>query len=234
MEAVSPSGAASLRFRAILFDLDGTLVDSAPDIRAAVNALLARRNLGPLSMPEVKSMIGHGIKKLVERAYAACGQPLAGDALEREFEAMMTIYGEHLTVLATLMPGAREAVQACRDAGMLLGLVTNKPQRFTEAILAHFGFGDDFDVIIGGDAGFAKKPEPDMLLAALDRLGVGPGEALMVGDSAADVQAARAAGISVTIIEGGYTIAPAGSLGADCILPGLVGLPAMLEPAPAK
>jgi phosphoglycolate phosphatase len=209
------------RPRAVLLDFDGTLIDSAPDIHAATNLLLARQGLGPLTLAQVKSMIGHGVRKLVERAYAACGRPLDDAALDAEFATMMEIYFSHLTVLTRLMPGAREAVDALRADGVALALVTNKPQRFSEAILDHFGLLDAFGAVIGGDAGYVKKPAPDMLLAALERLGVAAGEAAMIGDSGADVESARAAGLPVVIVEGGYTTVPAAELGADAVVASL-------------
>jgi phosphoglycolate phosphatase len=209
------------RPRAVLFDFDGTLIDSAPDIHAATNLLLARQGLGPLTLAQVKSMIGHGVRKLVERAYAACGRPLDDAELDAEFATMMEIYFSHLTVLTRLMPGAREAVDALRADGVALALVTNKPQRFSEAILDHFGLLDAFGAVIGGDAGYVKKPAPDMLLAALERLGVAAGEAAMIGDSGADVESARAAGLPVVIVEGGYTTVPAAELGADAVVASL-------------
>jgi phosphoglycolate phosphatase len=209
------------RPRAVLFDFDGTLIDSAPDIHAATNLLLARQGLGPLTLAQVKSMIGHGVRKLVERAYAACGRPLDDAELDAEFATMMEIYFSHLTVLTRLMPGAREAVDALRADGVALALVTNKPQRFSEAILDHLGLLDAFGAVIGGDAGYVKKPAPDMLLAALERLGVAAGEAAMIGDSGADVESARAAGLPVVIVEGGYTTVPAAELGADAVVASL-------------
>lgn len=215
--------------RAVLFDLDGTLIDSAPDIHAATNRLLARHGLGPLTLAQVKSMIGNGVKKLVERAYAACGRPLGAAALEAEFAVMLEIYFDHLTVLTTLMPGARETVYAMRVQGIALGVVTNKPQRFTEAILDHFGLAGAFGAVVGGDVGHVKKPAPDMLLAALERLGVAPRDAVMIGDSAADVRSARAAGVRAIVVEGGYTNVPAAELGGDIVVPGFAEIPGALD-----
>ena len=160
--------------RAVLFDLDGTLIDSAPDIAAAVNELLARSGRGPLTLAAVTSMIGNGVEKLVERAIAATGDALGPQALEREQMAMIDIYAKHLTGLTVLMPGVREALDALHGDGILLGLVTNKPQRFIETVLDHFGLSSLFGVVIGGDAGVAKKPAPDMLLAAVEQFGVAP------------------------------------------------------------
>ena len=207
--------------RAILFDLDGTLIDSAPDLHAAVNILIARRGLGPLSLDQVKSMIGNGVKKLVERAFAACGVSLSGEALEAEHLAMIDVYGDHLTVLTTLMPGVPDVIEAVREDGVQVAVVTNKPQRAAEAILDDLGLSPYLDAVIGGDAGVEKKPAPDMLLAALDVLGVAPEDALAVGDSPVDVAAARAAGVLIAAVRGGYTTVAVEELGADAVIDGL-------------
>src|SRR5262245_56128187 len=160
--------------RAVLFDLDGTLIDSAPDIAAAVNELLGRRGLGPLTLDQVVSMIGNGTKKLTERAFAATSGPLSPDELDQRYAEMLEIYGRHLTGVTTLLPGAAGAIAGLRRQGGRLGIVTNKPQRFIETILEHFRLAGDFDVVIGSDAGVTPKPAPDMLFAAMDKLGAGP------------------------------------------------------------
>jgi phosphoglycolate phosphatase len=206
---------------AVLFDLDGTLVDSVADMAAATNILIARHGLGPLSVDDVKSMVGHGIGKLVERAFAACGVTLSPEALKTEHEAMIGIYGDHLTVFTTLLPGVREAVEALHGNGVRLAVVTNKPQRAAEALLAHFGLASFLDAVVGGDAGAHLKPAPTMPMAALERLRVEPWDAAMVGDSAADVDCARAAGLTVIIVRGGYSAAPAERLGADDVIESL-------------
>ena len=212
----------------MLFDLDGTLIDSAPDLAAAVNELLALRGRGPLTLAQVTSMIGNGVEKLVERAIAASGEALGPEALKREQMAMIGIYAKHLTGLTVLMPGAREALDALHGDGISLGLVTNKPQRFVETVLDHFGLSALLGVAIGGDAGVPKKPAPDMLLAAVEQFGVAPADAVMVGDSAADVDSARAAGIASVIVRGGYTNVPAERLGADIVIDDMTELAAAL------
>lgn len=214
--------------RAVLFDLDGTLIDSAPDLHASTNILLMRRGLGPLSLPDVVSMIGNGVKKLVERAFIAVGHPLDADELDLEYEAMIGIYADHLTVLTVLTPGAREIVEEFHAQGVLMGVVTNKPQMPTEAILDHFGLSPYLDAVIGGDSGVEKKPAPDMIFAALARLGLRPEDAILVGDSVADVGSARAAGIPVIALRGGYTSVPVDEIGADIVISRLVDLPATL------
>ena len=200
---------------AMLFDLDGTLIDSAPDIAAAANELLAEDRLGPLSVAQVRAMVGHGIAKLVERAYAACGEPLGLEALDARHARMMEIYALHLTNLTTLMPGAAQALAASHGAGVKIAVITNKPEAFSRAILAHFGLAPFIDLVVGGDTGPARKPAPDMLLHAVAVFGVGPAGALMIGDGPADIDAARAANVPSVAVSGGYTAVPAEALGAD-------------------
>jgi phosphoglycolate phosphatase len=215
--------------RAVLFDLDGTLVDSAPDIAAAVNDLISRHGLGPLSLDQVKSMIGRGVKVLTERAFRAVGKPLSPEELEQEYLTMLDVYGNHLTDFTVLMPGVTEVLPALHESGVKLAVATNKPQRAAEAILDHFDLFPYLGSCVGGDAGVEKKPAPDMLLAALERLGVDTWDAVMVGDSSSDVLSARAAGMAVVIIRGGYTTVPADELGADRVLETLAELPEAFE-----
>jgi phosphoglycolate phosphatase len=207
--------------RAVLFDLDGTLIDSAPDIAAATNELLARHSLGPLTLDQVVSMIGNGTKKLTERAFAATSGPLSPDELDQRYAEMLEIYGRHLTGFTTLLPGATAMLAGLRRQRARLGIVTNKPQRFIETILDHFKLAGDFDAVIGSDAGVKPKPAPDMLIAAMDKLGAGPRDTVMVGDSTSDVESAHAAGVASVIRRGGYTHTPAEMLGADLVIDSL-------------
>ncbi|MDN2566659.1 phosphoglycolate phosphatase [Aquibium sp. A9E412] len=222
--------------RAVLFDLDGTLVDSAPDLHGAVDAVLARHGLAPLDLDAVRGMVGDGVKKLVERAFAARGRPLTGAALDVATDEMMAVYGGRLTDLTRPMPAAAAAARRLAATGAGLAVVTNKPRRFAVDILAAFGLADLFAVVVGGDGAQPRKPAPDMLLAATAALGATPDMALMVGDSAADVKAARAAGIAVVAVRGGYTGVPPEALGADRVIDSLAGLEpaiAALAPTPA-
>ena len=215
--------------QAILFDLDGTLIDSAPDIAAAVNELLARDGLPPLSVDAVRGMIGNGVKKLVERAYAASGKPVEADGLDQATDRMMGIYGKHLTRHTVPMPGALEMVAAYHGARVKIGVVTNKPEAFTHEILKHFGIDGQVAVVVGGDTGPARKPAPDMLHHALAAMGLSASRALMVGDSPADIGAAKAAFMASVAVHGGYTTVPADELGADRVISSLLELPAAIE-----
>lgn len=192
------------RPRAVLFDLDGTLIDSALDLRASINILLCQYGLGPLSVEQVRGMIGNGIKMLVERAFDSCGRPLAGEELDAGYAAMIDIYGGHLTTLTTLMPGARAAIRLLHAEGFRIGVVTNKQQTAAERILDHFALTPFLGAVMGGSRGMNPKPAPDILLRALDRLGVEPGDAVMVGDSGIDVEAAHNANLPAVIVLNGY------------------------------
>ncbi|MER8804350.1 phosphoglycolate phosphatase [Mesorhizobium sp. M0998] len=215
--------------KAILFDLDGTLVDSAPDIAAAVNELLAGHDLPPLRLDQVKAMIGGGIRKLVERAFAASGTPLLGSALDEANRVMAPIYRRHLTGRTGLMPGVREVLTHLHLSGIAMAVVTNKPQLAAREILLHFRLTEYLGAIVGGDAVTYLKPAPDALLLALDLLQVEPRDTLMVGDSSADVAAARAAGMAVILLRGGYSQIPVEELGADLVCDSLFDLSSAMQ-----
>lgn len=207
--------------RAILFDLDGTLIDSLPDLAAAVNLTLSEEGKEVLGTDAVRGMIGHGVGKLVQRAFAARDTALEGDELARRVDRMMDHYLADLTGRTVPLPGAGEILRACFEHGIRAGVITNKPQQATSRILRHFGWDALIDVALGGDSVPNKKPHPDMVLRALELMRVPVEHALMVGDSAADVGAARAACIKVIVVEGGYTDNPAASLGADRVISSL-------------
>ncbi len=209
--------------RAILFDLDGTLIDSAPDIAAAVNELLAGRGLPEQSLDAVTKMIGDGMPTLVERAFRAAGQSLEGAALKQAQTDMMPIYMRHTTQLTTVYPGVRETLDALKARSRVkMAVVTNKPQAATVAVLDHFGLTSYFDAIVGGDAVENRKPAPDALFLALDQLGVPAEIAAMVGDSEADIAAGNAAGVMAVLVLGGYLKSPSRELHTRGLYPDLV------------
>jgi phosphoglycolate phosphatase len=213
---------------AALFDLDGTLIDSVPDITLAVAELQKSEHLPPLNEAQVRRMIGHGVRNLVRRAYNAQGIALDEDSLDQRTDAMFDIYPRHLTNRTTLMPGTLEAIDHLVANGCRIALVTNKPQSAAEIVLSHFGLMERFDLVMGDVPGqsYPKKPDPAMLIAALSRLGVAATNAIMVGDSGIDIQAGRAAGVWAVGIRGGYTDEPLETFGPDLVLEDLGRLPA--------
>ncbi|WP_417685813.1 HAD-IA family hydrolase [Roseibium sp.] len=214
---------------ALLFDLDGTLIDSVPDIATSINKLLVAESLDPLSRDEVRGMIGNGVAKLVERAFRAREISLAGDHHDVMTARMLEIYQDHLTDQTQLMKGARDVLHSFHQAGVKLAVVTNKPEAPTRQILDHFGLSDLVASVVGGDTGPARKPEPDMLFHALKAMDRDAARAVMIGDSPADIGAAKAAGIASVAVEGGYTPVPARELGADVVIASLAELPVALD-----
>ncbi len=214
--------------KAVLFDLDGTLVDSAPDIHAALNETLASYGEPPFTLEAVTSMVGRGVPVLIERAYAALGKEIDPASRDKAVERFLAIYEPRATELTTLTAGASEATRILQERGVRLGVVTNKPDVATREILAHFGLLDLLDVVVGGDAGPPKKPEPGLLLLACDRLALPAAEVVFVGDSENDVTAAHAAGMCVIAVRGGYTQLAPDALGASALVDRLDVVPDLL------
>jgi phosphoglycolate phosphatase len=191
--------------KAALLDLDGTLLDTAPDIAAAANAMLAGQGLPALPASRVREFIGQGIPRLVERCLQASGPPLACARLEPALRS----FGAHYTRLngtaSRPFPGVVEALERLRAAGLRLACVTNKATAFTLPLLEKAGLAPFFDAVVTGEQAGARKPHPAPFLAACERVGVAPKEAAVVGDSANDALAGRAAGCRVILVSYGYS-----------------------------
>ncbi len=207
--------------KAILFDLDGTLIDSVPDLAGALNALLEEEGFDPVSEAQVREMVGDGVEKLVARGFAACGQELRDDELKERVPLFMALYEPRATLKTRLYPQVAETLKSLQADGIKLAVLTNKPKGAAGLILDGLQIGSCFDVIIGGDSGLPKKPEPAVVFTALKELGTAAEEALFVGDSPADVGAARAAEVPVVVVSYGYTKVPAEELGADQVIDNL-------------
>lgn len=212
---------------AVVFDLDGTLVDSAADIADALNRTMALRGLAPFTLAEVKGMVGGGVPKLAERALTARSAAIAEvPAFVTDF---MQFYRERLTAHTTLCEGAAELLERLQREGRRLGLCTNKPHDLTVQAIAGLGIANYFPAVAGEREGQPTKPDPDPLLNVLSALGAAPEDAVMVGDSAADVACAKAAGVASVAVRGGYTQTPVEELGADAVIGSLKELPACLH-----
>jgi phosphoglycolate phosphatase len=217
---------------AALFDLDGTLIDSLPDITLAVGELMAGADLPAFTEAEVRDMVGYGLRVLVGRAFAARDRRLDAAGIEIMSARMREIYARHLTGRTRLMPGALEAIEMLARAGSALALVTNKLQSAANIVLEHFELSERFQVIIGDQArpfGLSPKPSPDMLQFALARLGVAAPDAMMFGDSAADIRSASAAGVFSVALRNGYSTVPLETLGPDVVIETLFEMPAALD-----
>lgn len=192
---------------AVVFDLDGTLIDSAPDIHATVNAVLRLYGIAPLSLDQVRGFIGGGVDLLWRRVLQATGLPAAmhGEMLA----AFMTRY-HHATALTRIYPHVPEILGVLADLGHPLGICTNKPLATTRAVLDHFGLGGLFSAVIGGDSLPQRKPDPEPLRAAFAMLGADRAQpaGVYVGDSEYDAFCARDAGVPFLLFTRGYCKLP--------------------------
>jgi phosphoglycolate phosphatase len=186
--------------RTLLLDLDGTLVHSVPDLATALNRLMAARGLAAFDEAETALMVGDGVVKLVERAFAARGRrPDAGAVAEFSAD-----YGAHTAVETRPYPGVAEGLATLSNAGWRLGVCTNKPEAAARSLLSALDLGRYFAAVGGGDSFPVRKPDPRHLLATLSAAGGVPEHALMGGDHANDVEAARGAGLRCIFAAWGY------------------------------
>ncbi len=194
--------------RAILFDLDGTLVHSAPDITDSLNHVLGRERIDPFDVEDVMQMIGGGIPLLIERALTARDEARDADRVEELFAVYLEHYVPRSANKTRLFPGVRDVLEYHHGNDIRLGVCTNKPEAVSRTILEALEVAHLFGAVIGGDTLPVKKPDPAPLLKAVEDLGSDPGDAVMIGDSPADAGAAKAAGIPVILVTFGYTRTP--------------------------
>ncbi len=214
----------SLPPTAILFDLDGTLVDSLPDLLRATNILLAGLDRRPATADELRGWVGDGAAVLVAHAMAATGgPPEAAPALL--LKTFLDIYEGGLADLSKPYPGVEATLQQLVARGHRLGVCTNKPTALSVELLDALGLSSLFAAIVGGDSVAAKKPDPGHIRATLEAMGATGQRALMVGDSGNDVAAAKAAGIPVVAVSFGYSRVDPRGLGADVLIDDFAQLP---------
>lgn len=207
-----------MALRAVVFDLDGTLVETAPDLHAVLAELLEREGLQVPPLEAVRGMIGDGARTLIRRAHEWQGIAVGADRLEALYAWFLERYTAEPARFSTPYEGVFEALRALRDCGTRLGVCTNKPQAPSERLLHAVGLAPWLEVVTGGDALPVRKPDPRHLAATLEALGTSPAEAVMVGDSANDVATARGLGVPCVLVSFGYTTIPARELGGDRVV----------------
>ncbi|WP_428036689.1 phosphoglycolate phosphatase [Amphritea sp.] len=214
--------------RLVLFDLDGTLLDSVPDLALAIDRMLAALELPPAGQSQVRNWVGNGAQALVKRALAHSPAAVDGtdtDQFDRAFALFLHHYGLCCAEQSTLYPGAEALLSFLQAKQVLLGLVTNKPIGFTEQLLDEYNLRRFFTLVLGGDTLAEKKPHPMPLLHAMEKLSIAPEHTLMVGDSRSDIRAAQAAGCKVAAVTYGYNHGePVDSYQPDIIIDNLIEL----------
>lgn len=191
--------------RMILFDVDGTLVDSVPDLQFCVDAMQREIGLPERGEARVRLWVGNGVERLVKRALTDSldGEPEPA-LYDRAYPIFLRLYAANTSARSRLYPGIREGLDAIKTRGYRLASVTNKAAQFTLPLLRDLGVRDDFELVVSGDTLPVKKPDPAPLLHAASRLSADPRDCLMVGDSISDVKAARAAGFQIVCMSYGY------------------------------
>jgi phosphoglycolate phosphatase len=218
-------------FATVVFDLDGTLADTLPDILSALNRVMAEEGLRSVSFAEGRTLVGGGARLLMEHALAVTAPALPPEpAIDACYARFLDYYAAEPALRSRPFPEVIEALTALRDAGCRLGVCTNKPHDLTLAVLAGLGLDGFFgDAVLGGDALAVRKPDPRHLRAVIERAGDGAGASVMVGDSETDVAAARNAAVPVVAVSFGYTALAPGELGADLVIDHFGELPAALD-----
>jgi phosphoglycolate phosphatase len=218
----------------VVFDLDGTLVDTAPDLTAALNAVMIREGRAPVPLSDVRHMVGRGARVLIERAMAASGTPAQAAEIGKFVAHFLEHYDANIAVTSKPFEGAEALARRLTARGHRLGICTNKPEALSLKLMSALNLRDLFPVILGADSRPYRKPDPRHLLDTIADLGGRPGSAVLVGDSETDVATARAANVPVIVVSFGYTETPVHQLDADIVIDHFdaleAALPAMRRP----
>ena len=214
--------------RAVIFDLDGTLIDSLPDVMNALNAVLADNGRRPVIRAEAKTMVGGGAEPLLERAFEATGEALPSARLPECVDAFTAYYRENPTTETTIFEGVVPALKELTRQGMKLGICTNKPHKSALQVLEALSLNRHFDACFGKASLAFHKPDRRHYDEVAAALGVSPDRSLYVGDSETDVETARNAGVPVVLVPFGYSRSPASDLGGDRLIQHFSELPAVV------
>jgi phosphoglycolate phosphatase len=194
-----------MTLQALIFDLDGTLVDTAPDLHAATNHVLGLIDRTPISMAELRAFVGHGAMNLIERGVAATGEPVDQATLKQLHGKFLEYYGDNISDHSVVFDGLLAVLDKAQSKGLKMGVCTNKVENLSHKLLTELGMMQRFGSLIGGDTLPVMKPNPAPLFEAIRRLGVDPANAMMVGDSETDIRTAQNADIPVLAVTFGYT-----------------------------
>jgi len=226
-DSTTASFALPLSVKMVMIDLDGTLIDTAPDLAASANAMLAGLGMPTHELETVKTWIGNGVARLVKRSLTGSmdGEPEA-ELYQRGYPLFLEHYGSHVADASRPYPGVVEGLEQLRDAGYALACITNKAEAFTLPLLNALDLHDFFKLVISGDSLPKKKPDPLPLLHACEHFGITPEHGVLVGDSGNDTRAARAAGMPVICVSYGYSQGvDVASLNPEAVIDSLVELP---------
>jgi len=209
----------------VVFDLDGTLAETAPDIMRTLNVILTQEGLAALPLERARELVGAGARALIERGFKVSGRPLDAETLERLFEEFLLIYAEDVAGSSHLFDGILPALDALASEGYALAVCTNKPILHTRLILEHFGIAERFAAVAGRDSFPYHKPDPRHLTMTIAAAGGDPARAVMIGDSRTDILTAKAAGIPCICVPFGYTDVAIETLEPDLVIQHFDALP---------
>ena len=209
----------------VVFDLDGTLVDTAPDLVATLNVIFRREGLPPVDYKVARNMVGGGARVMIERGLAAEGRKLAPAEVERLVRDFIDHYAAHIADHSRPFPGLAAALDALAAGGCHLAVCTNKLQWLAIRLLDALGLSRRFVAICGADTFGLQKPDPELLRRTIAQASGDPAHAIMVGDSISDIAMARAAGVPVVAMDYGYTETPVSEFGPDRVIGALADLP---------
>ncbi|MGE3872711.1 MAG: phosphoglycolate phosphatase [Parvibaculaceae bacterium] len=204
--------------KAVVFDLDGTLVDTAPDLWRATNHVLESAGRGEVTLEQVRAFVGYGARKLIARGFAATGNPLAAEEIEPVYERFVAYYGAHIARESVPFPGCAALLDRLKAKGILIGICTNKLEGLSVRLIDALGLTAYFTAIVGPDTIGIAKPDPAPYRETLRRMGAESARSLLIGDSETDVLTARAAGVPVVGVTFGYTAEPIERFGPDALV----------------
>ncbi|MCF8505248.1 MAG: phosphoglycolate phosphatase [Caulobacter sp.] len=202
----------------IAFDLDGTLVETAPDLVGALNVILIEQGMAPAPMTAVRQLVGHGLRGMLLRAFAMADRTITEEQIAKLRPRIVEVYRARIAQESRPFPGCLEALADLRADGARLAVCTNKPEALARLLLDKLDMTRLFDAIVGGDTLPVQKPDPAPLLAAIAGAGGDPARAVLVGDASPDVGAAKAAGVPCVICAFGYNDLPPDELGGDVVI----------------